>query len=135
MSTDSRKTFEIGYQRPPRANQFKKGSSGNPKGRPKGAQNLSTIAQKELALRVPVIENGRKTTLTKGAILVKAHIAKAAKGDARSAEWISKLDQRAEATTARPNLASPLAEEDSKIIENYIAARQSHAGEQQDDNS
>ena len=29
--------FDIGYRRPPRANQFQPGQSGNPRGRPKGS--------------------------------------------------------------------------------------------------
>ena len=31
--------YEVGYGKPPEASKFKKGKSGNPKGRPKGARN------------------------------------------------------------------------------------------------
>ena len=41
--------YEIGYGRPPKSRQFKKGRSGNPKGRPKGSLNLKTIVRRELA--------------------------------------------------------------------------------------
>jgi hypothetical protein len=32
----------VGYGRPPLATRFRAGQSGNPRGRPKGARNLST---------------------------------------------------------------------------------------------
>jgi hypothetical protein len=35
MTHNTRDDYEVGYKKPPKATQFKKGASGNPKGRPK----------------------------------------------------------------------------------------------------
>lgn len=48
----------VGYGKPPRAHRFKKGQSGNPKGRPKGAKGLKTIARKLLTEKVSVRTGG-----------------------------------------------------------------------------
>jgi hypothetical protein len=44
MPTDS--DYPVGYGRPPRQTRFRKGQSGNPVGRPRGAQNLATLIGK-----------------------------------------------------------------------------------------
>ena len=36
--------YEVGYGRPPSATRFQPGQSGNPKGRPKGTRNASSMA-------------------------------------------------------------------------------------------
>ena len=35
--------YAVGYGKPPKHTRFKKGRSGNPRGRPRGAKNLSTL--------------------------------------------------------------------------------------------
>jgi hypothetical protein len=45
----------VGYGRPPEHTRFRKGHSGNPKGRPKGTRNLLTDVQEELAERIPSV--------------------------------------------------------------------------------
>ena len=83
--------YEIGYGRPPKASQFRKGQSGNPNGRPKGKRGLKSDLRAELTARVQVTENGRKMTLTKQRVIVKQLVAQAAKGDLRAIDKLSQL--------------------------------------------
>lgn len=48
MSRKSDDEYEVGYGKPPQRTQFKKGQTGNPKGRPKGATTFAEAAMREL---------------------------------------------------------------------------------------
>jgi len=58
------KDYEVGFGKPPESKQFKKGESGNPKGRPKGTRNFNTDLEEILAGKVTVIENGKPKKVT-----------------------------------------------------------------------
>ena len=53
------KDYEVGYKKPPKHSRFKKGRSGNLKGRPKGRKNMRTIVKDILDRNVTIRENGR----------------------------------------------------------------------------
>jgi len=61
---------KVGFKKPPKQNQFKKGVSGNPNGRPKGSKNtsLSNLLEKEFASKIQLKEGG---SLTKKEAFVK----------------------------------------------------------------
>jgi hypothetical protein len=76
--------YQVGYGKPPRPNQFKKGQSGNPKGRPRGSRNATTLLKEALNEQVIITENGRRRTITKKEAIVTQIVNKAASGDHRS---------------------------------------------------
>jgi hypothetical protein len=77
-------SYEVGYKRPPKENQFKPGQSGNPNGRPKGRKNLSTDLREEMSQKVSVNEGGTHQIISKQRAMLKALFSKAAKGDTRA---------------------------------------------------
>jgi hypothetical protein len=93
----SRMHKKVGYKKPPKNGQFKKGQSGNPAGRPKGVKNLKTDLHSVLREKVPVRENGEVKNVTKqhGMVLSLSH--KAIQGDVRAINAMTKLiDQHPE---------------------------------------
>jgi hypothetical protein len=73
--------YGVGYCRPPEATQFKKGQSGNRKGRPKGTKNIATYVKIALQQRVLVRERGKVKQRTKADIIARNAVVKAMKGD------------------------------------------------------
>lgn len=64
--------YEIGYRKPPAHTRFKKGQSGNRRGRPKGAKGLKTLVREMLTERVKVrTSTGIKTMIRMEAMLHK----------------------------------------------------------------
>lgn len=55
-----RKTYTVGYKKPPRETRFKKGQSGNPRGRPRSiSQSDATLVAEVLNEMITVTENGK----------------------------------------------------------------------------
>ena len=92
----------VGYQRPPEATRFKKGVSGNPKGRPKGSLNVATVFLKTLHEKVVVNENGQRRTVTKLEAALTQLVNKAATGDLRALRQLLELAREAEARQSLP---------------------------------
>ncbi len=86
MADEERRDFEVGYGKPPKATQFKKGQSGNPKGRPKGSLNLRTILEKVASEKVQISVNGVKVRLPKLEVVITQMANQAAGGNLRASK-------------------------------------------------
>lgn len=77
--------YDVGYCRPPVPTQYKKGESGNPKGRTKGRRNVKTELKEIVNKKFKVREGETEHKLSLLGANVLAHGVKGAKGDVRSA--------------------------------------------------
>ncbi len=73
---------------------FKKGASGNPHGRPKGARNRSSLVDEIFNTPIPVTENGRQKIITKRAAALTQLANKAAGGDLRATKMLEEIYAR-----------------------------------------
>lgn len=75
---------KVGYGNPPKHSQFKRGKSGNPRGRRRGEQNLLTIFKEIVSEKIKVRLGGRLQTMTMGEAVLRANYAKALKKDQKA---------------------------------------------------
>ena len=125
------KEYEVGYRRPPKRTQFKKGQSGNPKGRPKGARGLDTMIMEELKAKIIVSENGRSKKLKKAEAIVKQVVNKALTGDHKAISQVLTVSQRHEeklAAKTKPILET-LPEEDQQVMQSLLARMQNQSND------
>ena len=82
---------DVGYGKPPKHTQFKKGQSGNLKGRPKGTLNLAKVLERTLREEVVINENGRRKVITKLEAAITQLVNKAASGDGHAMRYLCHL--------------------------------------------
>lgn len=97
--------YEVGYGKPPAETQFRKGQSGNPGGRPKGARNrtnsvpalneerMKTVVLEEAYRLVGMREGDRLVEIPVVQAVIRSIAANAAKGNHRSQQLFGELVQ------------------------------------------
>ena len=121
MPSDKKRDYAVGYSKPPRHTRFEKGRSGNPKGRPSGAKNLSTLFIEALNETVIVAENGGRRKISKRQAIVKQIVNKAAKGDWRCTKLLLELPQETGSPIEPEKSESSFGAADKKTIEQLKA--------------
>jgi hypothetical protein len=102
---------------PPKHTQFRKGTSGNPKGRPKGSKNLSTYLMEAARAQVNAMVGGKTRTISKLQATAMQLATKAAGGDqaaiGKFLDWIDEIETRA--ASVKPT-QFPLSAPDIEVI-------------------
>jgi hypothetical protein len=99
MSYNENDDYEVGYGKPPKSTRFKKGQSGNPRGRPKKlastvAGQVARLMGEQYSARI----NGEVVSMTGEEMIARRLMENALKGDAKAFEKVHQLKtQHAEA--------------------------------------
>lgn len=99
-SSSPKKTYEVGYAKPPNSTKFQKGKSGNPRGRPKGSKNqtpalheerFKTLIMEEAYRTVKVNEGDKQITIPIAQAIVRSMAVNAVRGDQRAQKTFTDL--------------------------------------------
>ncbi len=113
-------TYAVGYGRPPKTTRFRKGESGNPKGRPKGSRPVGAVLQEILQQRIAVTENGRTRRIPALEVMLRRLANDAMRNDVAALKTILMLvDRYGEASESKIKL-DDLLEEDRAILANFL---------------
>jgi len=106
MLRDGESDYRVGYGRPPLDTRFKRGQSGNPKGRPPGAKNLASLLNETLNEVVIIKEDGGRKRISKRKAAFKQLVNEAAKGNGQpSSSWLTFCKTSSGAPSRKPRRA------------------------------
>ncbi|MCW5680008.1 MAG: hypothetical protein KF794_02750 [Xanthobacteraceae bacterium] len=96
----------VGYGKPPRHTQFKPGTSGNPKGRPKNVRNLRKAVEELFNGKVTVREGETTRKMSKLEAVFLRNLNNALKGDHRAIQAVTGIAKDLGLLNARPKQLS-----------------------------
>jgi uncharacterized protein (UPF0216 family) len=122
MPDDEKPDYKVGYKKPPLHTRFQKGQSGNPRGRPKGSKNFSTLLADALNEPVIVTEDGRRRRISKRELGVRQLANKFAMAEAQATKMLLglMLERERLAAAAPPAERPSIGAADEKVIANLL---------------
>lgn len=119
MTNKKKKDYEVGYCKPPKEYQYKKGNSGNPNGRPRGSKNINSYFEELKKAKIAIKEDGEVKLVPGGKALALAMMKKALKGDVRAATLVIDIIQKIEARQTETTV-KPLTKSDQQILDEFL---------------
>ena len=122
MPDDEEPGYKVGYKKPPLHTRFRKGQSGNPRGRPRGSKNFSTLLSDALNEPVVITEDGRRRKISKRELGVRQLANKFAMAEAQATKMLLglMLEREQFAAAAVPAERPSFGAADKQVIANLL---------------
>jgi hypothetical protein len=119
--SDTKGDYEIGYGKPPVGRRFRKGQSGNPRGRPR--KDFSNLLVAALNEPVFVTTEGERRKITKSEAIVTQLVNKSTTADLRATKMLIDMLKEVEekVTAAALPRTAKLTPADREVVEQFIA--------------
>ena len=128
MPSEITRDYAVGYGKPPVHTRFQKGKSGNPKGRPRGMKNMSTLLSTALNASIVVVANGRRKKITKREAIVTQLVNKSAAADLKATQIVLAMLRDLECQADDPGEATVFTEADQEITRRIQARLRNENG-------
>ena len=117
--SETERQYAANYRQPSLHTRFKKGQSGNPRGRP--AKNLAALLAAALNEKVTVTENGKRRQVTRREAVVAQLVNESVSAELRAAkmliDMLRDIEKRADPTPAVKNPFNPT---DKEVVQQLI---------------
>lgn len=115
---------DVGYGRPPKHGQFRKGQSGNPAGRRVEQERFAAVLREELAREIVMKIGDQKVTATVLRGLARLMVQQALGGDWKAlSELMRQINRYFPERPAAEDASLPPSAEDLKLLEDYVRRR------------
>lgn len=133
--TNENDDYKVGFGRPPLHSRFRKGESGNPKGREKGQKNVRTLVKEEMFRPVDIRDTSGRTVRVPLIQAVLRSLGARSVKETRAAVVALGLLERTEVTEATPDVIEmrDLLAEDKEILARYGLSMQSKGSADEND--
>ncbi len=130
--TSQGRDYPVGYGKPPKAHQFPKGVSGNPRGRKKGSKGLKTDLHAELSSVLTISINKQPVSGTKQRLMLKSLATRAAAGDVRASALLLPLIMQIFGIEDRGTERKSLSRQDQALLDELLrgSAEEDRTGSQ-----
>lgn len=109
------KDYDVGRGKTPKHTRYKKGQSGNLKGRPKSSKNKGSVVREVIERKVTIRENGKTRKVTVFEALVESMVSKALHGSINEQIKLVQLIEK-----HAPEKLQDIPEEDREIVVRFV---------------